>query len=314
MGEYLLGDIISMTRKSLSITQEQLSDGICSVETLSRVENGKQKPNREVYDLLMRRMGRYSEVAYSITSISDYNILDKLELFETYIDLYDYKQAESILDDIKKIIGNSILDKQFLIRANSIIQFRLKKINSAEFLQNLENAILLTVPQYGRKALSGYPMNYQEIRLIINISSAYAQIGNIQKAIDILQELYLNLNKPYINEQKSAVFQITILNNLSKWYGLLTNYKKAIEIANEGIYLCKKYKLGNTLTNLLYGVIWNKEQIYKNYHDSKIEKECIRGLIRIYYIACSMQQSYIQQFIKDHLKTKYDIDSLKYIV
>jgi hypothetical protein len=32
MGMYRLGDIIRMTRKSLSITQEQLSDGICSVK------------------------------------------------------------------------------------------------------------------------------------------------------------------------------------------------------------------------------------------------------------------------------------------
>ena len=46
MGRYRLGEIISMTRRSLSITQEQLCEDICSVETLSRIETGRQNPAR----------------------------------------------------------------------------------------------------------------------------------------------------------------------------------------------------------------------------------------------------------------------------
>ena len=58
MARYRLGDIVRMTRKSLSITQEQLSEDICSVETLSRIETGRQNPGKDVYELLMERMGR----------------------------------------------------------------------------------------------------------------------------------------------------------------------------------------------------------------------------------------------------------------
>jgi transcriptional regulator with XRE-family HTH domain len=38
MANYRVGDVIRLTRKAAGITQEQLSDGICSVETLFRIE------------------------------------------------------------------------------------------------------------------------------------------------------------------------------------------------------------------------------------------------------------------------------------
>ena len=74
MGRYRLGDIIRMTRKSLSITQEELSLEICSVETLSRIESGRQNPSKDVYELLMERMGRVRERAYSMQSVSDFQV------------------------------------------------------------------------------------------------------------------------------------------------------------------------------------------------------------------------------------------------
>ena len=43
MEVYNMGEVIQKRRKSLGITQEQLSEGICSVQTLSRVENGKNR-------------------------------------------------------------------------------------------------------------------------------------------------------------------------------------------------------------------------------------------------------------------------------
>src|SRR5690554_3724668 len=129
MGMYRLGDIIRMNRRALSITQEQLCDGICSVETLSRMETGKQNPGKDIYELLMERMGRIRERAYSMLSISDIKILDQMKQLEDYIKLYDYEAAEAILHDLKKNLGDSILDRQFLIRVESIINYRLNRIS-----------------------------------------------------------------------------------------------------------------------------------------------------------------------------------------
>lgn len=61
MGVYVIGQVIKRTREGLGMTQEQLCEGICSVETLSRIENGKRRPNRANFQALMERMGKSGE-------------------------------------------------------------------------------------------------------------------------------------------------------------------------------------------------------------------------------------------------------------
>jgi len=314
MGRYRLGDIIRMTRKSLSITQEQLSDEICSVETLSRIENGNQNPSKDTYELLMVRMGRIRERAYSMLSVSDIKVLEKMKQFEDFAKLYDFNQADSVLEDIKEIIGNSILDKQFLIRAESLVNYFLKRINKEEFLEGFQNAIQLTIPKYGSISLSNWPLNFNEAMLLINISIAYAEKEDYLKAIEVIKEAYSAMKQSYMEEQQRAILQVTISNNLSKWYGSTGSHEMAIEIANEGIIMCKKFKLGNALPNLLYSIAWNKEQLIEQGALSPEHKiECLTYLNKAYYIATTMQLTFVEQFIKDHITMNYS-DSLKFII
>jgi len=315
MGKYRLGDIICMTRKSLSITQEKLSEGICSIETLSRVENGKQNPSRDTYELLMERMGRSRERSYSMMSISDYHILERMKLLEDYIEIYEYTRAETVLKEIINTLGKTNLERQFFIRVESIINYRLNRINAKEFLENLEKAILLTIPQYGKISLAGWPLNFHEAVLMQNISSGYAQNKNYNKAIKILEEANNVMKQSYMDEQQRVILQSTYCSNLSKWYGLIGEYEKAIEVAKDGISICKKHRLGHVLPNLLYGIAWNKEQlIEKGVLPPERKKECIMYLKQAYYAACAMQQPFIEQFLLEHMKIVYENVSLDQII
>ncbi len=307
MGRYRLGDIIRMTRKSLSITQEQLSAEICSVETLSRIENGNQNPSRDVYELLMERMGRIRERAYAMLSVSDFKVLEKIKLFEDYIKLYDFKQAEIILGEIEELLGNSILDMQFVIRAKNLVNYRLNRINTEEFLEGFEQAIRLTIPKYGDISLSNWPLSFSEAMLLINISIAYAEKEDYNKANSILEEVYSAMKQSYMEEEQRVILQVAIATNLSKWYGLTGNHEKAIEIAYEGIMFCKKYKLGNALPNLLYGVAWNKEQLIEMGKLSpEVKRECFNYLKQAYYISSAMQYAFAEQFTLKHINSNYN--------
>lgn len=307
MGMYRLGDMIRMTRKSLSITQEQLCDGICSIETLSRIETGRQSPSRDTYELLMERMGRIRERAYSMLSVSDFKVLEKMKLFEDYIKLYDYHRAEAVLNGIKKTLGNTILDRQFIIRGENLVNYRLNRISVNEFLEGLQEAIRLTIPQYGNISLANWPLNLNEAGLLINISTAYAEKEDYLKAIGILEEASSALKQSYMEDLQRAIIQTVVLNNLSKCYGLIGKHEKAIEIAKEGISISKIYKLGNVLSNMLYNISWNLEELIKKGllpHDYK--QDCLTYLEQAYYIASAMQQPFIEKFIENHLKTNYE--------
>lgn len=308
MGRYRLGDIIRMTRKSLSITQEQLCEDICSVETLSRIETGRQNPGKDVYELLMERMGRIRDRAYSMLSVSDYKVLEKMRQFETSIQTYEYHRAEYILEDIKMLLGDTNLDRQFITRAESLVKYRLKRISTDEFLDELHKAIRITIPRYGEISLANWPLNYNEVTILLNISTAYSEKEEYQKGIDILEEVNSAVKQSYIEEEQRSTMQVVVLYSISKWYGLLEEHQRAIETAKEGIEICREFKIGNALPHLLYNYAWNKEQLIdKGTLPPENKRVCINYLKKAYYIACAMQQSYMEQFIKSHLAINYDI-------
>lgn len=308
MGRYRLGDIVRMTRKSLAITQEQLCEDICSVETLSRIETGRQNPSKDIYELLMERMGRIRDRAYSILSSSDYKVLEKMGQFERCIQTFDYHRAEYILEDIKQMIGNTNLDKQFLTRAESLANYRLKRISTDEFLEVLHKAIRITIPRYGEISLSNWPLNYNEVTLLMNISTAYSEKEEYRKGIEILEEVINALKQSYIDREQRVIMQVAVLHNLSKMYGLIEEYQKAMEAAYDGIKICKEYKIGNALPHLLYNYAWITEQLIdKGVLPPENKRECIGFFKQAYYLACAMYQSYMEQFIKGHLAMNYDV-------
>lgn len=57
MGNYPIGRLIAEMRNRRGLSQEELSEGICAVSTLSKIENGIQMPRRKVYVALMQRLG-----------------------------------------------------------------------------------------------------------------------------------------------------------------------------------------------------------------------------------------------------------------
>jgi tetratricopeptide (TPR) repeat protein len=200
------------------------------------------------------------------------------------------------------------LDKQFLIRAESLVNYHLKRISKEEYLDGFQKAIRLTIPKYGSISLSNWPLNFNEAMLLINISTAYAENDDYLKAIDVIKEAYSAMKQSYMEEQQRAILLVTIANNLSKWYGLTESHEKAIEIANEGIIMCKKFKLGNALPNLLYSVAWNKEKLIELGVLSPANKsECLMYLKQGYYIASVMQLPFMEQFMEKHITTKYNV-------
>lgn len=54
---FKFGYIIKSRREEMGYTQEELADGICSVPTLSRIENGERMPSKENFEALLQRLG-----------------------------------------------------------------------------------------------------------------------------------------------------------------------------------------------------------------------------------------------------------------
>ena len=65
MSLYNIGLFIKFRREELGISQEALCEEICSVVTLSRIENNRQAPRRKNIRMLLERLG-YSDLGVFI--------------------------------------------------------------------------------------------------------------------------------------------------------------------------------------------------------------------------------------------------------
>ena len=148
MANYRVRDVIRLTRKAAGITQEQLSDGICSVETLSRIENGKHAVKRETYSQLMARMGRNTSRCYALCMSKDMELLEERIWLEDALAKFDYREADRYLSILKRKIADTPMNQQYIARIEGLLDYRNKRIDAEEWIKREENAIRLTVPEY----------------------------------------------------------------------------------------------------------------------------------------------------------------------
>lgn len=249
-----LGTIIRNRREELGLTQEDLADGVCSVPTLSRIENGERMPLTNIYEMLMQRLG-YSAISldYFTTKrefdqyelrfkIRQAYIIGNLQLSKEYFSRY-----------IELANENAAIEQQFCM-LYAILLYEENYTNSQKLVQ-FENALKLTWRSYGCSR-SPRVLSYEEIILLNNIAICYATLGNRNHAISILSmvsDYYLGHT---ISSDEALRTQPMILYNLSKYLGQNGDYSKCIEVCNVGIRIARETSRCHVLHLTLLNQAW----------------------------------------------------------
>lgn len=309
MGKYRRGAIIKLMRKSLDLTQEQLIEGlccdICSLKTLSRVENGKQNIKESTYKLLMERMGAIVSKTEPLLST------DELILFEDYEILHmarvekRYDEAEKILDKISCTLDMLYpINRQYYLENKAQIDYKLNKIDEITFLVRLEEAIKYTIKNFNQISLAKWPFTIQEATIIMNMAIAYYNSGNRQKAIELLYDLKNALEQEYIDRKSMATIWLSIVSNLASFMGNIGKLNKSIDLDVEALEFSKNIDNGALVAGFLYDLMWNKKEIMKNSNENKedIKKMEKSYLKKAYHIARAMDDLVEIEFLRGKIE------------
>ena len=85
MAIFNAGMLIAHLRKQTNLTQDQLAEGICARETITRIERGERRPDWFTFSSIMYKLGQDPEVFYS-----SYADKDELVVLETFLRLNKY--------------------------------------------------------------------------------------------------------------------------------------------------------------------------------------------------------------------------------
>jgi transcriptional regulator with XRE-family HTH domain len=303
MGNFKVGDVIRKNRIELKITQEQLSEGICSVSSLSKIENNTRVPSKVVFDALMQRMDKCDALYFAYISDREFEIEEMKYKVNRLILDRQYDNASNMITKLEEIIDkNENLYNQYILYSKAIIQKNIGK-DYEKVLDLLYDAIHITLPHFNKKNLSIFLLTEQDVTIINNIASVYNIVNREEEGIDLMYQLV-----SYIENRckglKFLEFLPVLLYNLSKWLGLQKRFDEAIQICDKGIEACIKY--GKTLA--FAEVLYNKA--CDLYETGRIE-ESKEYMKQSYYMFQAQKNYNYASFARTSAKEKFGEDIIR---
>ena len=167
MAFYLLGDCIREQRERLGVTQEELCEGICSVPTLSKIENGRQGMRLNQYIAIMERLGLPVEpLGVRVTNDEMYWYNIKREIRHRLAS--QKEDVEELLDELKNCpIGMDNMTEQYITFVRAGLR-REKAGFDDEMLELLLHAIHCTYRNFDINQVNSVKLLTTDEILIIN--------------------------------------------------------------------------------------------------------------------------------------------------
>lgn len=242
MAVYVVGDFLRETRMRKGYTQEEVSYGICTTASLSRIENGAQKPGRLIMEKLFERLGTENNLFNTFVSREEMELYSAIqELIRNVTDVEVQKIEDQITIVEGLIKGDGKLESQIILFAQSKLAVK-KYGDSDRAMELLMKAIHITLPEFdGKNPLRNNLLTFDEITIINSIAVRYAKKEEYLIAIqlDLWLKEYLE-NKVVDGKMKTAKYPM-LLYNLSNWFGEIKCHSDALSMAEAGINFCIKY-------------------------------------------------------------------------
>lgn len=221
MAVYVVGDFLRETRLRKGYTQEEVSYGICTPASLSRIENGAQKPGRLILEKLFERLGTENNLFNSFVSREEMELYSAIQELVRNITDDDVAKIEKQIEVVEKLAVNTTeLEHQCLYFAKGELA-RQKEKDDKKAMEMYMKAIHITLPDFdGKNPLRNNLLTFDEIMIINSIAILYANRENdIMNAIELDMWLKVHMeNKIMDGKMKTAKYPM-ILYNLSNWFG-----------------------------------------------------------------------------------------------
>lgn len=290
-----VGQYLSTERKKVNFTQEKISDGICSVESYSRIENGR-KPTRNNYKALTEKIG--TENRYYIELVNTGNIDALLLRREISYELFMEKNERlpELLEELKTVLGEKEVAKnrQYLEFFQVSIEENTGRKTWNQCCDMFRNILSYTMneKEIGKKR---HVYTMLEINLIDHISVCMAKDGKSEEAMHLIKAFLDDMD--YMKTEKYYETFLAKL-NYARWKSDRENFDEAECIYREGI----EQRIRRNKTELLDEYIG--EYAYNKYLKNNInEKQDVKRYLLYALVLSRMygtQRVYktILQFLK----------------
>jgi len=257
MALYNVNLMIRESRKAQGLTQEKLAEGICSRETIVKLEKGTRKPNWFVFKEILVRLGLDPEIYQGdIASESDVSLLRYAQEIIGLIGSRKFDEAKAKIDEIeakkntssmwKSGLGHGLLlrMKASFYASGALLDFPLiyKYLNPPLAVEYALEYIRITRPDFEIEKIPEYFLSMTEYQVLIILAKSYAMMTDSDKTISLWLNIKTNMEKNYLHSVVPLTFRnvtnqlyVDLQHNISLTLGELGRWEECLEIAEEGM-------------------------------------------------------------------------------
>lgn len=167
MDKKMIGNMIAYERSKQGISAQRLSEGVCSVSALKRLESGVRLPDFFVLERLIERLGKSVNKMEFLYDEGAYDIYYLREIIEKSVEQREYEEAEGALAYYEsRPEAGEPLHRQYLCKMRAVMAAE-REENHTDAIRLLKEALEQTVPGFSWSCLEDYCMGEGEILLLL---------------------------------------------------------------------------------------------------------------------------------------------------
>ena len=289
------GRVIKLLRKKMRITQAQLAGTRMTVETISRIENGKMPIGKANLDWIISRLGHGAKRFFPHPMTEG--------AFKAYELRGQFKAAAARSDKqvMEKLIGEmealpdfkEDLHRQRLLKCKADLLKLAPSPDYVEIKALLLEAIKISIADFKPKLINTYLLTGDDQDIIGTLATVFYEEGKHDEALEMLEKLDANISRNMYDAYETARSQSFVSCLLSMYLGQQGRYEEALAACNKGIEAGE----ANGAYGMLPELNFNKAYImyHMNDHD-----EVPDLLYKAYYCALAHGNHHIASQIKEN--------------
>lgn len=227
------GHTIHEARKKASLSQEKLSEGICSPYSLSRIENNTAGVSPATFQTLMAHTGVFCEAYPSFANRTDFNCFYALKRAQYFLDFW---QLQSAFQELKKIENMNWADNKFYYQEWLLASCRLQIRSGCQehryLYETLLTALKISRPNFKVCDIHKLFLSVTELRLLILLANEALLLNKEKECSTICTQLETYLANSPIDflEKKQLSAELNIA--YTKYLISVHDYRLGLEKAD----------------------------------------------------------------------------------
>jgi transcriptional regulator with XRE-family HTH domain len=253
--------VIRIRRQMLGISQQKLSEGVCTVRTLQRIEAGKSSPQRAVSTALFQRLGLSSQFirqAYLADQLAMKDMVLRMSRLETD---EEYQKEQKLFARMKEhMVEDENTNTQAVMRKDAYLRWRNGEIDLETFQAFVKEALEKTIPldvvlKPGKRYLTDEERGCLTYLLLATEDGS----GEQNSYRFVLEELYQSVPEEECYNSLMPMYNAN-MTQVSSICGNIGEYEKSDKIFDYIAQNSMMVRRGSQIPNVYYSNWWNDEQ------------------------------------------------------